>query len=109
VLSDPKSQKAVMAVSAQRTSDRMTVKMLDTSIAVPGKSLELWAVPPGGAPRSLGLVAVREKDTLLLKAKADQSLGDAAILAVSLEPSGGSPTASPTGPVLYTGPCVKIW
>jgi len=109
VLSDPKSQKPVLAVSASRNSDRLIVKMLDASIAVPGKSLELWALPPGGAPRSLGLVATREKDTLSLKTVADQSLGDAAVLAVSLEPSGGSPTASPTGPVLYTGPCVKIW
>jgi anti-sigma-K factor RskA len=109
VLSDPKSQKPVLAVSASRNSDQMIVKTLDASIAVPGKSLELWALPPGGAPRSLGLVAIREKDTLSLKAVADQSLDDAAVLAVSLEPSGGSPTASPTGPVLYTGPCVKIW
>lgn len=83
--------------------------MLDASIAVPGKSLELWALPPGGTPRSLGLVATREKDTLRLKTVADQSVGDAAVLAISLEPSGGSPTASPTGPVLYSGPCVKIW
>ena len=109
VLSDPKSQKPVLAVSARRTSDRMTVKMLDASIAVQGRSLELWALPPGGAPRSLGLVGLRDKDTLALKAVADQSLGDATVLAVSLEPSGGSPTAAPTGPVLYSGPCVKIW
>ena len=109
VLSDPKSQKPVLAVSASRNSDRLVVKVLDASIAVPGKSLELWALPPGGSPRSLGLVATREKDTLSLKTVADQSLGDAALLAISLEPSGGSPTASPTGPVLYTGPCVKVW
>jgi anti-sigma-K factor RskA len=109
VLSDPKSQKPVLAVSAIRNSDRLVVKMLDASIAVPGKSLELWALPPGGTPRSLGLVATREKDTLRLKTVADQSVGDAAVLAISLEPSGGSPTASPTGPVLYSGPCVKIW
>jgi anti-sigma-K factor RskA len=31
------------------------------------------------------------------------------MLAVSLEPRGGSPTGSPTGPVLYSGPCVKDW
>ena len=109
VLSDPKSQKPVLAVSASRNSDRLLVKMLDASIAVPGKSLELWALSPAGVPRSLGLVAIREKNTLGLKAVADRSLGDAAVLAVSLEPSGGSPTASPTGPVLYTGPCVKVW
>ena len=109
VLSDPKSQKPVLAVSAMRDSDQLLVRRLDASIAVPGKSLELWAVPQKGAPRSLGLVATQDKDQLKLPAIADRSLGDAAVLAISLEPPGGSPTAAPTGPVLYSGPCVKIW
>jgi len=44
-----------------------------------------------------------------LPAPADQSLGEIPVLAVSLEPRGGSPTGAPTGPVLFTGPCVKYW
>ena len=109
VLSDAKTQKPVLAVSATRNSDQLVVKRLDASIVVAGKSLELWALPPGQAPRSLGVVAAQEKQTVKLKTVADSSLGDAALLAISLEPSGGSPTGAPTGPVLYTGPCVKIW
>jgi anti-sigma-K factor RskA len=46
---------------------------------------------------------------LQLAAIADQSLGEIPALAVSLEPKGGSPTGAPTGPVLFTGPCVKYW
>ena len=79
------------------------------SIVVPEKSLELWALPPGQAPRSLGLVATQDKHSVRLKSSADSALGDAALLAISLEPPGGSPTGAPTGPVLYTGPCVKTW
>ena len=109
VLSDAKTQKPVLAVSATRNSDQLVVKRLDASIVVAGKSLELWALPPGQAPRSLGVVAAQEKQTVKLKTAADSSLGDVALLAISLEPSGGSPTGAPTGPVLYTGPCVKIW
>jgi anti-sigma-K factor RskA len=30
-------------------------------------------------------------------------------LAVSLEPSGGSPTGAPTGPVLYTGRVERLY
>jgi len=56
----------------------------------------------------LGLVS-DQKAILRLAAAADQSLGDVPTLAVSLEPQGGSPTGQPTGPVLYTGPCVKYW
>lgn len=109
VLTDAKSQKPVLAVSAMRTSSHLVVKRLDEKIVVPGRSLELWALPPGQAPRSLGVVAAQAKHTLRLDRRADAALDDAAMLAVSLEPRGGSPTGSPTGPVLYTGPCIKIW
>ena len=65
----------------------------------PDRALELWAIPAGGAPRSLGVISARG-DTLAIKGKA---LEGADSLAVSLEPPGGSPTGAPTGPVLYTG------
>ncbi len=109
VLSDPKSHRPVLAVSATRNSDQLVVKRLDASIVVPGKSLELWALPTGGAPQSLGVVAAQEKHTIKLKAVADTALGETPLLAISLEPPGGSPTGAPTGPVLYTGPCIKVW
>jgi anti-sigma-K factor RskA len=108
VLSDPKTQRAVMVVSAGRRESALQVKMLDPSIRVAGKSLELWAVPREGNPRSLGLVAA-QKEALKLPAPADQALGDIPLLAVSLEPQGGSTSGVPTGPVLYSGPCVKYW
>lgn len=108
VLSDPKTQRAVMEVSAGRKETTLQVKLLDPKIRVAQRSLQLWAVPRQGAPRSLGLVET-EKTVLKLLASADQALGDIPSLAVSLEPEGGSPTGSPTGPVLYSGPCVKYW
>ena len=108
VLSDPKTQKPVLLVSAGRASDQLRVKTLDASIHVAERSLELWALPRGGAPKSLGLVSAEEKATLKLAAAADQSLDDVPALAVSLEPRGGSPTGAPTGPVIFKGPCVKM-
>lgn len=108
VLSDAKSQKAVMIVSAGRKSSALQVKTLDPAIRVAGKSLELWAVPREGNPRSLGIVQT-DKTALRLLAPADKTLGDIPLLAVSLEPQGGSTTGAPTGPVLYSGPCVKYW
>jgi len=62
-------------------------------------ALELWAVPKGGAPRSLGLISA-SGTTIVTKGKV---LEGAEALAVSLEPPGGSPTGAPTGPVLYAG------
>jgi len=109
LLSDPKTQKPVLLVSAGRQSDQLWVKTLDPAIHVAGKSLELWALPKDGAPKSLGLVSAAEKAVLKLAAAADQSLAQVPALAVSLEPRGGSPTGAPTGPVLFTGPCIKYW
>jgi anti-sigma-K factor RskA len=109
VLSDPKTQKPVMMVSAMRKSDLLLVKRLDDSIVVADKSLELWALPAGQSPKSLGLVAMESKHMLKLSGVADQSLGDIPMFAVSLEPKGGSPSGLPTGPVLYSGPCIMYW
>ena len=110
VLSDPKTQRPMLVVSAGRSSNELWVKTLDPSIHVPDRSLELWALPPGQAPKSLGVIAPSEKRTALkLVATADQSLAEIPMLAVSLEPAGGSPTGTPTGPVLYTGPFLKYW
>jgi len=110
VLSDPKTQKPMLVVSAGRDSHDLWVKTLDPAIHVPDRSLELWGLPPGGNPKSLGVIARSDKMTALkLVAAADQALADLPALAVSLEPAGGSPTGAPTGPVLYTGPCLKYW
>ena len=109
VLSDPKSQKPVLVAFATMKSDQLQVRTLDPAIQVPDRSLELWALPAGKAPRSLGLVSDTKMVSLKLASAADASLADVPALAVSLEPKGGSPTGAPTGPVLFTGPCIKYW
>jgi len=63
------------------------------------RSLELWSLPPQGAPRSLGLIAP-DKATVVQRGKV---LEGTTGFAVSLEPAGGSPTGAPTGPILYVG------
>ncbi|HEX6528801.1 MAG TPA: anti-sigma factor [Burkholderiales bacterium] len=108
VLSDPKTNQPVLIATAQRNAMVLHVNTLEPKIHVAGRSLELWALPRGAQPKSLGVLAGARSD-LKLVAVADRSLGDVPALAISLEPPGGSPTGQPTGPVLYTGPCVKYW
>jgi anti-sigma-K factor RskA len=79
---------------------RLTVKPVGPIQLPPERALELWALPEGAAPRSLGLVPATATARLDLPAAA---LARVPALAVSLEPAGGSPTGAPTGPVLYTG------
>ncbi len=66
--------------------------------------LELWSVPPQGNPSSLGLIAA-DGLTVLDRRRLPQTLlkGGTAALAVSVEPPGGSPTGTPTGPVVFAG------
>jgi anti-sigma-K factor RskA len=66
--------------------------------------LELWSVPPKGNPRSLGLISANGL-TVLSRERLPPTLlrGGTAALAVSIEPPGGSPTGTPTGPVVYAG------
>lgn len=68
-----------------------------------GKSLELWYIGDGKAPRSMGLVE-NVSQTLTIPRGAQD---DAATFAVSVEPRGGSTTGGPTGPVVYAGQLVK--
>ena len=68
------------------------------------RALELWSLPPQGAPVSLGLIRA-DGTTVLARDRLPASLlrGGTAALAVSVEPPGGSPTGAPTGPVVYAG------
>jgi len=114
LLSDPRTQKPVLMVTARRNTTEMRILTLDPAIQVADASLELWALPKGGKPRSLGLISDSDRPganrtVLRMAAVADQTLSDVPMLAVSLEPRGGSPVGAPTGPVLYSGPCVKDW
>lgn len=71
----------------------------------PGKAHELWALPEGGgAPVSLGLMPHTGDHHRVLNASQRAALSGSKQIAVSLEPEGGSPTGSPTGPVLLVAP-----
>lgn len=75
-----------------------------TSPTVPsGRSTQLWLIPAGHAPISVGVFAPNQAVVLPLNAELLSQLGPTAALAVSIEPPGGSPTGQPTGPVIAKG------
>ena len=92
---------AVAYVAVLDTARRELVLTPAAVSPTPGRSPELWVIPTGGKPVSLGVVAFARPVRVALVA----GLGDPArrTLAVSLEPTGGSPTGQPTGPVVATG------
>jgi len=101
--------KPVLLVSADRGGRYLTLKAVSTVPVPADRALELWALPEGRNPLSLGLVPASGVARLPLGAPAGIALQDVPALAVSLEPAGGSPTGAPTGPVLYTGGVQKLY
>ncbi|WP_378952935.1 anti-sigma factor domain-containing protein [Mesorhizobium sp. ANAO-SY3R2] len=67
-----------------------------------GKDFELWMVE-GGKPISMGVIPVGSTMHMPVSPDMREKLAAGSVLAVSLEPSGGSPTGLPTGPVVATG------
>ncbi|PJZ03106.1 hypothetical protein PRCB_23860 [Pantoea rodasii] len=85
-----------------RSSDRRYLQLAPLSaVAVNAdNSLQLWVIPAGKQPVSLGLLANNTATRIELN---QQALPAGTTIAISLEPQGGSPTGQPTGPVLYSG------
>lgn len=85
----------------------ITVKALTPSQIEANKAYELWLLPGGNQPpRSLGLLPTGGSKTVAVPAELQTAMAAGKVLAVSLEPAGGSPTGLPTGPVLYQGALV---
>ncbi|HSI50321.1 MAG TPA: anti-sigma factor [Ideonella sp.] len=89
--------KFVASISADGRA--LVLRPLEPLSVAAGRALELWAVPAKGAPRSLGLISASGGSQV----RRTKLLQDTAAFAISLEPSGGSPTGAPTGPVISLG------
>lgn len=75
-----------------------------TAAPIPAdRSTELWLIPPGGQPIALGLIPSDRPTIVAVPRERLARLAPKTLLAVSLEPRGGSPTGQPTGPVLAAG------
>lgn len=104
VLNDDQAS-AAMLVTFDPKSQRLTLQRVGGYQEAADKSLQLWALPPGAAPRSLGVL---NQDKLLQLAADPQAVGGVPALAISLEPLGGVPSErGPTGPVLFKGALIQ--
>jgi anti-sigma-K factor RskA len=104
VLTDDRSS-ASMLVTFDPRQNTLTLKRLGAFQEGPDKSLQLWALPPQGGPRSLGVLGA---DAVVKLTAAETQVRAVPALAVSLEPKGGVPSErGPTGPVLFKGPLLQ--
>ncbi|WP_150669375.1 anti-sigma factor [Pandoraea anhela] len=85
-----------------RRSSMIVVPAVRPTIAA-GKATELWLIPKDAKPIALGVFAADQPASMALPAEILAQIDSNAVLAVSIEPPGGSPTGQPTGPVVATG------
>src|SRR4051794_19550546 len=81
---------------------RMVTVRLVAAERMADKTYQLWiAAQPGQPPRSLGLIGNDEFTVRAALADYDPAVISNATYGISLEPTGGSPTGQPTGPVIH--------
>ena len=104
VLADEKSDASVL-VTFDPDKKRLVLQRVGGYQEAADKSLQLWALPPGQAPQSLGVMG---GDKVLRLTAAQEQITNVPTLAISLEPKGGVPSSTgPTGPVLFKGALLK--
>jgi anti-sigma-K factor RskA len=84
--------------------DRLVAHAAQLPARPAGRDYELWALPKGGAPVSLGVLPAAGATSRTLTAIQKQALANSSQVAVSIEPRGGSPTGQPTGDIVFTAP-----
>ena len=94
----------VWRLERRRALTALTIEVIGTVPPAAGKSYELWALPRGGAPVSLGLLPGTGRAERTLSEPQRTALLAADKVAVSVEPLGGSPTGGPTGPIVIVTP-----
>lgn len=90
-------------------SARGTVAVIPAAFSADATRVpELWLIPPDGRPRAVGLLRADQTVVLALPPELAALAKNNAVLAVSLEPPGGSTTGLPTGPVIATGKLTSL-
>jgi anti-sigma-K factor RskA len=73
-----------------------------------GRVPELWLIPPGETPKSLGLVSIDRSHTVEVPKALRGALAQGAVLAITLEPAGGAPQGVATGPIIAKGDILTL-
>jgi anti-sigma-K factor RskA len=104
VLNDDQAS-ASMLVTFDPKNGKLTLQRVGGFQEASDKSLQLWALPPSGGPRSLGVLT---QERLLQLTAGEGDVREVPALAISLEPKGGVPSErGPTGPVLFKGALIQ--
>ena len=90
---------AQFVVNLDKSASLLQVSALNITLPE-NKNLQLWLIRGSAAPQSLGLINHRDSNVFRLP---PGELDNQTVLAVSLEPVGGSRLSGPSGPVIFQG------
>lgn len=104
VLSDDKATASILVTFDPRKR-QLVLQRVGSYDEGADKSLQLWALPPVGAPRSLGVL---DHAPALRLPASESDVHAVPALAVTLEAKGGVPPGSgPKGPVVFKGALIE--
>jgi anti-sigma-K factor RskA len=95
-----------LAVAYDASAGALNINRVEGA-AASGRVFELWLIEGGNAPVSLGVLPADARGTVVVPEQLRAKLPNA-VLAISDEPTGGSPTGAPTGAVLATGQVLTV-
>lgn len=100
--------KAGAPVTAVYDPNSAALRLTPAALAEADRSAELWVIAGDGVPHSLGLLKPSGPSSFTVSHDNRARLATGAVLAVSIEPVGGSPTGLPTGPVVAKGALAPV-
>lgn len=96
-----------LLVSSLRHGKTMTIKVIGPIAPPASGTLVLWAVPTSGPAFALGPVPTSGSGVSMLPDTSEKLLSTVGKLVVTLETNAAA--AAPSGPVVFSGNCAKLW
>ena len=90
-------------IAAVRSGGTSLMVMPAALLTQDPRAMELWLIPAGDKPHSLGLISPAQPVLIEVPRGLVARMSPDTALAISMEPPGGSPTGQPSGPVLASG------
>ncbi|WP_165189417.1 anti-sigma factor [Caulobacter soli] len=102
IIGDPTTKQPRFVATLDHATDELVITPVNLNVPT-GRDAELWIIPEGAAPISLGVVPKETAKRLAVPPGLKAAGTYTATLAVTDEPLGGSPTGAPTGSIRAAG------
>jgi anti-sigma-K factor RskA len=106
VIADPTTREARLVATLDPAHGQLVLTPVALNLPA-GRDPELWIIPEGGKPISLGVIASAAPTRMAAPAGLAAEGAFTATLAVTDEPLGGSPTGAPTGSIRAAGQFIR--